>query len=107
MFLSTLFAHIALLFQIDARSDRTGEVIFRDNFSSSVAGVVEGDYRLDGQKQLICASVEGEGMLGVLCQRDFDKFKLESNCNDQSLQDRGVMVVCFWHVCCSSWLPAC
>ncbi|XP_077451373.1 BBSome complex member BBS2 [Stigmatopora argus] len=46
--------------KIDARSDRTGEVIFRDNFSSSVAGVVEGDYRLDGQKQLICASVEGE-----------------------------------------------
>lgn len=51
------------LFQIDARSDRTGEVIFKDNFSSSVAGVVEGDYRLDGQQQLICCSVEGEGML--------------------------------------------
>uniref|UniRef100_A0A8C5H6A4 Bardet-Biedl syndrome 2 protein homolog n=1 Tax=Gouania willdenowi TaxID=441366 RepID=A0A8C5H6A4_GOUWI len=46
--------------KIDARSDRTGEVIFKDNFSSSVAGVVEGDYRLDGQKQLICTSVEGE-----------------------------------------------
>ncbi|KAM9753890.1 BBSome complex member BBS2 isoform 1-T2 [Menidia menidia] len=46
--------------KIDARSDRTGEVIFKDNFSSSVAGVVEGDYRLDGQQQLICASVEGE-----------------------------------------------
>uniref|UniRef100_A0A3P8X637 Bardet-Biedl syndrome 2 protein homolog n=1 Tax=Cynoglossus semilaevis TaxID=244447 RepID=A0A3P8X637_CYNSE len=46
--------------KIDARSDRTGEVIFKDNLSSSVAGVVEGDYRLDGQKQLICASVEGE-----------------------------------------------
>lgn len=52
-----------LLFQIDARSDRTGEVIFKDNFSSSVAGVVEGDYRLDGQQQLICTSVEGEGLL--------------------------------------------
>lgn len=49
------------LLQIDARSDRTGEVIFKDNFSSSVAGVVEGDYRLDGQQQLICASVDGEG----------------------------------------------
>uniref|UniRef100_A0AAQ6ADG7 Bardet-Biedl syndrome 2 protein homolog n=1 Tax=Amphiprion ocellaris TaxID=80972 RepID=A0AAQ6ADG7_AMPOC len=46
--------------KIDARSDRTGEVIFKDNFSSSVAGVVEGDYRLDGQKQLICTSTEGE-----------------------------------------------
>ncbi|XP_059421070.1 Bardet-Biedl syndrome 2 protein homolog isoform X1 [Carassius carassius] len=46
--------------KIDARSDRTGEVIFKDNFSSSVAGVVEGDYRMDGQIQLICSSVEGE-----------------------------------------------
>uniref|UniRef100_A0A671VJK9 BBSome complex member BBS2 n=1 Tax=Sparus aurata TaxID=8175 RepID=A0A671VJK9_SPAAU len=46
--------------KIDARSDRTGEVIFKDNFSSSVAGVVEGDYRLDGQQQLICCSIEGE-----------------------------------------------
>ncbi|TRY66623.1 hypothetical protein DNTS_034060 [Danionella cerebrum] len=46
--------------KIDARSDRTGEVIFKDNFSSSVAGIVEGDYRMDGQVQLICTSVEGE-----------------------------------------------
>ncbi|XP_067090308.1 Bardet-Biedl syndrome 2 protein homolog [Osmerus mordax] len=46
--------------KIDARSDRTGEVIFKDNFSSAVAGVVEGDYRMDGQIQLICTSVEGE-----------------------------------------------
>ncbi|MGH0178462.1 UNVERIFIED_CONTAM: hypothetical protein FKN15_003044 [Acipenser sinensis] len=46
--------------KIDARSDRTGEVIFKDNFTSSVAGVVEGDYRMDGQIQLICTSVEGE-----------------------------------------------
>ncbi|XP_028665213.1 Bardet-Biedl syndrome 2 protein homolog [Erpetoichthys calabaricus] len=46
--------------KIDARSDRTGEVIFKDNFASSVAGIVEGDYRMDGQSQLICTSVEGE-----------------------------------------------
>lgn len=55
------FDLIKCLFQVDARSDRTGEVIFKDNFSSAVAGVVEGDYRLDGQKQLICASTDGEG----------------------------------------------
>uniref|UniRef100_A0A673X3X9 BBS2 GAE domain-containing protein n=1 Tax=Salmo trutta TaxID=8032 RepID=A0A673X3X9_SALTR len=38
----------------------TGEIIFKDSFSSSVAGVVERDYRIDGQIQLICTSVEGE-----------------------------------------------
>uniref|UniRef100_A0A8C0GV48 Bardet-Biedl syndrome 2 protein homolog n=1 Tax=Chelonoidis abingdonii TaxID=106734 RepID=A0A8C0GV48_CHEAB len=46
--------------KVDARSDRTGEVIFKDNFASSVAGVVEGDYRMDGNTQLICCSVDGE-----------------------------------------------
>ncbi|NXU48862.1 BBS2 protein, partial [Turnix velox] len=46
--------------KVDARSDRTGEVIFKDNFASSIAGVVEGDYRMDGTTQLICCSVDGE-----------------------------------------------
>ncbi|XP_051025085.1 Bardet-Biedl syndrome 2 protein [Acomys russatus] len=46
--------------KVDARSDRTGEVIFKDNFSSAVAAVVEGDYRMDGHVQLICCSVDGE-----------------------------------------------
>ncbi|XP_043935476.1 Bardet-Biedl syndrome 2 protein [Protopterus annectens] len=46
--------------KVDARNDRTGEVIFKDNFSSSIAGVVEGDYRLNGQNQLICCSIDGE-----------------------------------------------
>uniref|UniRef100_A0AAA9SQW6 Bardet-Biedl syndrome 2 protein homolog n=1 Tax=Bos taurus TaxID=9913 RepID=A0AAA9SQW6_BOVIN len=46
--------------KVDARSDRTGEVIFKDNFSSAIAGVVEGDYRMEGCQQLICCSVDGE-----------------------------------------------
>lgn len=46
--------------KIDARSDRTGEVVFKDNMSSSIAGIVEGDYRADGNTELICCSVEGE-----------------------------------------------
>lgn len=47
--------------KIDARSSRTGEVIFKDNLNHSVAGIVEGDYRLNGKNDLICCSVEGEG----------------------------------------------
>ncbi|KAF4010710.1 hypothetical protein G4228_001913 [Cervus hanglu yarkandensis] len=46
--------------KVDARNDRTGEVIFKDSFSSAIAGVVEGDYRMDGCQQLICCSVDGE-----------------------------------------------
>lgn len=46
--------------KVDARSDRTGEVIFKDNFASAIAGVVEGDYLMDGHPQLICCAVDGE-----------------------------------------------
>lgn len=58
------FFKFSFHFQVDARSDRTGEVIFKDNFSSAIAGVVEGDYRMDGHVQLICCSVDGESKLG-------------------------------------------
>ncbi|XP_070616598.1 BBSome complex member BBS2 [Erythrolamprus reginae] len=46
--------------KIDARNDRTGEVIFKDNFASCIAGIVQGDYRMDGSTQIICCSVDGE-----------------------------------------------
>ena len=36
-------------------------MIFKDNFPVAVAGVLEGDYRMDGKLELICCSVEGEG----------------------------------------------
>ena len=36
------------------------QVVFKDNFGSAVAGIVEGDYRRDGTKQLITCSVDGE-----------------------------------------------
>ncbi|KAK7891931.1 hypothetical protein WMY93_023894 [Mugilogobius chulae] len=70
--------------KIDARSDRTGEVIFKDNFSSSVAGVVEGDYRLDGQKQLICTSIEGE-VRGYLPANKEQKGNLMDSSAEQDL----------------------
>ncbi|XP_066996854.1 Bardet-Biedl syndrome 2 protein [Anabrus simplex] len=46
--------------KIDARSSRTGEVIFKDNLNHAIAGIVEGDYRLLGKNDLICCSVDGE-----------------------------------------------
>ncbi|CAB3369144.1 Hypothetical predicted protein [Cloeon dipterum] len=46
--------------KVDGRNCRTGEVVFKDNFSSAVAGIVAGDYRLNGGRDLICCSVTGE-----------------------------------------------
>lgn len=36
-------------------------LLLQDNFQSTVAGIVEGDYRMDGKNQLIACSVDGEG----------------------------------------------
>uniref|UniRef100_A0A1A8MDA5 Bardet-Biedl syndrome 2 protein homolog n=3 Tax=Nothobranchius TaxID=28779 RepID=A0A1A8MDA5_9TELE len=73
--------------KIDARSDRTGEVIFKDNFSSSVAGVVEGDYRLDGEKQLICASVEGEVRGYLPASKDLKGHLMDSSAEQDLIRE--------------------
>jgi len=46
--------------KVDARSDRTGEVVFKDNLNGAIAGIVNADYRMDGHQQLIVSSVDGE-----------------------------------------------
>uniref|UniRef100_A0A8C2SVT2 Bardet-Biedl syndrome 2 protein homolog n=1 Tax=Coturnix japonica TaxID=93934 RepID=A0A8C2SVT2_COTJA len=70
--------------KVDARSDRTGEVIFKDNFASSIAGVVEGDYRMDGSMQLICCSVDGE-VRGYLPGGEEMKGNLMDTCAEQDM----------------------
>uniref|UniRef100_A0A8V0ZUG8 Bardet-Biedl syndrome 2 n=1 Tax=Gallus gallus TaxID=9031 RepID=A0A8V0ZUG8_CHICK len=70
--------------EVDARSDRTGEVIFKDNFASSIAGVVEGDYRMDGSTQLICCSVDGE-VRGYLPGGEEMKGNLMDTCAEQDM----------------------
>lgn len=46
--------------KVDARNSRTGEVVFRDNFSAVIAGIVQGDYRMDGKEEMICCAADGE-----------------------------------------------
>ena len=47
--------------KVDARKADTGEVVFKDHFHHPIAGIVVGDYRMDGKDQLIVAAVDGEG----------------------------------------------
>lgn len=47
--------------KIDARNNRTGEIIFKDILGHGVAGIVTGDYRKAGRNQLIVVSQTGEG----------------------------------------------
>lgn len=48
--------------KVDARNSITGEVIFRDVLSNSIAGVVIGDYMRAGKCQMIVVSITGEGI---------------------------------------------
>ncbi|KAE8738435.1 hypothetical protein FOCC_FOCC016086 [Frankliniella occidentalis] len=70
--------------KVDARNSRTGEVVFKDNFNCSIAGLADGDYRLEGRSQLICCSVDGE-------VRGYDSSRLgtliEGNVHQDAVRD--------------------
>lgn len=46
--------------RFEVRSDDSGELIFKDTFSSGIAGIVKADYRSDGRTQVICCTESGE-----------------------------------------------
>ncbi|KAL1508789.1 hypothetical protein AB1Y20_004884 [Prymnesium parvum] len=46
--------------KVEVRSDRTGEVIFKDNLGSSISAILKADYRSDGRMEVIVCSADGE-----------------------------------------------
>ena len=62
--------------KLDARNDRSGEVVFKDNFNHPVAGLVQGDYRRDGKMELIAVASEGEGEKKHSSNQQFDQLML-------------------------------
>lgn len=46
--------------KVDGRNVKTGEVIFKDNFNQTIAGICEGDTRNIGKNDLIVVSITGE-----------------------------------------------
>ena len=46
--------------KLDIRMPHTGEVLYRENFKSSIAGIMIADYNMDGKKELIVCTVVGE-----------------------------------------------
>ncbi|XP_006811161.1 BBSome complex member BBS2-like [Saccoglossus kowalevskii] len=73
--------------KIDARSDRTGEVVFKDNFSVSLAGIVEGDYRMDGKEELICCSIDGEVRGYLPASKDMKGNLMNTNVEQDTIRD--------------------
>ena len=48
--------------KIDARNSQHSGIIFKDELSHGIAGIVSGDYKRAGRNQLIIVSEAGEGM---------------------------------------------
>ena len=46
--------------QIEVRKAGSGQLIFKDSMSASVAAIVKGDYRGDGADQVVVCAVNGE-----------------------------------------------
>jgi|Transcript_82697 Bardet-Biedl syndrome 2 protein len=46
--------------KLEVRSDRNGEVIFRDVFSSAVSSILVADYRMDGRQEVIACAHSGD-----------------------------------------------
>ena len=46
--------------KVEVRSDRNGQVIYKDMFSSPISAIVQADYRMDGKEEVICCALDGE-----------------------------------------------
>ncbi|XP_033117827.1 Bardet-Biedl syndrome 2 protein homolog [Anneissia japonica] len=73
--------------KVDARNDRTGEVVFKDNFPVSLAGIVTGDYRMDGNTELICCSIEGEVRGYLPASKEVQGNLMEINMEQEAIRD--------------------
>lgn len=62
--------------RIEVRSDRNGEIIYKDTLGASVAGIVRADYRQSGREEIICCATDGEVKAYVTAKDD--KFKAEA-----------------------------
>merc|ERR1740121_2283056 len=46
--------------KVEVRSEKTGEVMFKDYFQAPIAALVHADYRLDGRATEMCLTTEGD-----------------------------------------------
>jgi len=75
--------------KLEVRSDRTGEVIYRDNFSSGISAILKADYRCDGQEEIICCSADGQvkGYLPAKGDQEMGRDLLGRNNTEEALAE--------------------
>ncbi|XP_022711587.1 Bardet-Biedl syndrome 2 protein homolog [Varroa jacobsoni] len=73
--------------KVDARSVRTGEVLYKDSFGHSIAGIVVADYCLDGTDQLIVCSVDGEVRGYTVTTAEYRQQLMDANYEQETLRE--------------------
>lgn len=48
------------------RNESSGEIVYKDNFSHSIAKILCADYNLDNRDEVVCCTVDGEGNCPLL-----------------------------------------
>lgn len=61
--------------KVDARTYSTGEVMFKIQLPSGVAGIVEADYRRTGKPDLVVVSTNGEGTNSFSLINNYDSYR--------------------------------
>jgi Bardet-Biedl syndrome 2 protein len=65
--------------RIEVRSDKNGEVVYKDMMGSAVAGIVRSDYKIKGKDEIICCATDGQIKAYVTAKDDQQKRELENN----------------------------
>ncbi|KAJ6218855.1 hypothetical protein RDWZM_004667 [Blomia tropicalis] len=73
--------------KLDIRSPHTGEVLYRENLHTSIAGIMISDYNMDGKKELIVCTVTGEVTGFRLRSHDEHQQTIHSNFEQETIRE--------------------
>jgi len=73
--------------KVEARNNRTGDVLYRDTFPAAVSAILKADYRCDGHEEVICCSLDGEVRGYLPPEADAMTSMMDSNSEEDSIAD--------------------
>mmetsp|Transcript_10478 Transcript_10478/g.25127 ORF Transcript_10478/g.25127 Transcript_10478/m.25127 type:complete len:701 (-) Transcript_10478:93-2195(-) len=73
--------------RVEVRSDRSGEVVFKDNLNQAVSAIVKADYRKDGNQQIIVCGASGEVRAYLPADSELNGNLMDANVELDKLHD--------------------
>jgi len=72
--------------KFEVRSDRTGEVVFKDNLGAPISAILQADYRCDGHVEVLVCSADGE-VRGYLPMGEETVGEMEGSIEEETLRE--------------------